>query len=442
MKEYVYALCLMILPMAVWAQIPEPDSPELLTLEEVWKIAAAQNRHLLLADLNRQESKIAILEAKDKLLPELTLAGDFRLNSKFLIYDNGLFSSPQDVPISKYGYAAGYHFNLNLYNGGKDRRAVRIKEEEELHRQYEFDLQRNNVNYAIAVAYYDLYKFLQFRDFITAEIAAEKKQLSTIESLNRNGIVLKSDVLRTSLKLSQMELSFSDVSKKIEIASQRLNTLMGREAEQSVAIPYRELLLTDSIKNTGYPEYMDVALNNSPELKIASSEIRISELTEKQTRSARLPKVSLYSDYNYTYPQVSFYPYSNALWGYGQTGVRMQFSLDNLYKSKHSIAHARTISLQQKEKAGIRKDEISLQVKEAYLQQIQASESVETAEKNIAQSTETVRVIRNSYLNQESLLTDLLDAENVLLEARFSLTSALVNLKLSHIRLLAITGTL
>jgi outer membrane protein len=83
-----------------------------------------------------------------------------------------------------------------------------------------------------------------------------------------------------------------------------------------------------------------------------------------------------------------------------------------------------------------------MQVKEAYLQEQQAMESIETAEKNIVKSTETVRVIRNSYLHQESLLTDLLDAENVLLEAKFNLTTAQVNLKLSHIRLLAITGIL
>lgn len=55
-------------------------------------------------------------------------------------------------------------------------------------------------------------------------------------------------------------------------------------------------------------------------------------------------------------------------------------------------------------------------------------------------TAETVRVIRNSYLNQESLLTDLLEAENALLEAKFNLTTAQTNLKLSHIRLLAIVG--
>lgn len=99
-------------------------------------------------------------------------------------------------------------------------------------------------------------------------------------------------------------------------------------------------------------------------------------------------------------------------------------------------------SNQAKEKAEIKKDEISLQVKEAYLQQQQALESVEMAEQNIIKTTETVRVIRSSYLNQESLLTDLLEAENALLEAKFNLTTAQTNVKITHIRLLAIIGIL
>ena len=72
----------------------------------------------------------------------------------------------------------------------------------------------------------------------------------------------------------------------------------------------------------------------------------------------------------------------------------------------------------------------------------QALESVETAEQNIIKTAETVRVIRSSYLNQESLLTDLLEAENALLEAKFNLTTAQTNVKVTHIRLLAIIGIL
>lgn len=420
----------------------DAESIPTLSLEEIWKVAETNNRQMKLSALNMQQSHLEVLEAKDRLLPELSIGGDIKLNSRFLIYENGLFSSPQDIPIKGYGYGAGYSLNFNLFNGGKERRTIKIRQEEEIRSRYEADLQKHRVKYIVAVAYFDLYKFLNFRDFLDAEISAEKKQLSFIESLHKNGVVLKSDVLRTSVKLSQLELSLSDIEKKIDITKQRLNILMGRNDDEAIEIIHQNDAVMDTITNSGYADYIDIASSQSPEYKIINSDVQLSEMNIKQIKAAVLPKFSLYSHYNYTYPQISFYPYSNDLWGFGQTGIKVQFSIDNLYKSKHSIARALVVNNQSKEKANIKRDEILIQVNEAYLQQQQALESVEAAKKNIVKTTETVRVIRNSYLNQESLLTDLLEAENALLEAKFNLTSAQTNVKLSHIRLLAIVGIL
>lgn len=249
MKRYkinlFYSVLLLLFTPSMYAQ--HTEEIQLFSLEEIWKITEINNRQLKLSTLNLQQSKIEILEAKDRLLPELSVGGDVKLNSKFLIYDNGLFSSAQDVPVKDYGYAVGYNFNINLFNGGKDKRNILIKKEEKTRKQYEVDLQKQTVKYNVAVAYFDLYKFLHFSNFLDAEIAAEKKQLVLIESLHRNGTVLKSDVLRTSVKLSQLELNLSDVEKKIEIAKQRLNILMGREHDTELTIKYKDTIDVNSI---------------------------------------------------------------------------------------------------------------------------------------------------------------------------------------------------
>jgi len=440
--KWIPALGTVLLLSASFLHARDTAASQSTSLEEMWKAAEMNNRLLSLSDLYLQQSKLEVLEAKDRLLPELSLGGDLKLNSRFLIYSDGLFSSPQDVPVKKYGYGAGYNLNFNLFNGGKERIHIQMKQEEETHRQYEIQQQKNNVKYNIAVEYFDLYKFLYFHDFLNAEIAAENKQLSLIQSLYENGVVLKSDVLRTSVKLSQLKLNLSDIEKKIDIKKQRLNVLMGRSQEQPLLIDYKNSYETENIQGSGYEDYLNTALNQSPEFKMTDSDIKWSELNIRQVKASQLPKISMYSTYNYTYPQISFYPYSNDLWGFGQTGIKVQFSIDNLYKSKHSVARARIINSEAKEKAGIKKDDISLQIKEAYLQQEQALESVKTAEENILKTTETLRVIRNSYLHQESLLTDLLEAENALLEAKFNLTTSQTNVKLGHIRLLAIAGIL
>lgn len=181
MKQYkivpILSLLLTLFVQSVYAQ--NIANELVLSLEEIWKVAETNNRQLKLSDLHLQQSNLEILEAKDRLLPELFVGGDAKLNSKFLIYDNGLFSSPQDVPVKGYGYSVGYNLNVNLYNGGKDKRNIAMKKEEAIRTQYEVDLQKHSVKYNVAAAYFDLYKFLHFQDFLAAEIEAEKKTIDT-----------------------------------------------------------------------------------------------------------------------------------------------------------------------------------------------------------------------------------------------------------------------
>ncbi|WP_343689252.1 TolC family protein [Chitinophaga sp.] len=418
-------------------------SKDSLTLEQVWNVVDAGNSQLKLSSLAFNESIINVDISRDNLLPSLAISGSALHNTKFRIYPDGLFSSPDFFPVSKYGYGFGYSFSLNIYEGGKNSRNIRISEEEKLKMQNEYGLQRNNVHYLAAVVFYDLYKFLHFRDFLSIEIATQKKQLQTIESFYKNGTVLESDVLRSRVKLSQLELSLSQLNKQIQIASQRLNILMGHGSEDSVVISYEDSIKqSEPDQHNSYQEYVDISLAQSPAYKIEINKLKLANLGIRQVRSNILPTVSLFSYYNYTYPQVSYYPYSNQLWSFGQMGVKMTYSLENLYKNKHLLARAKNVIARQTEMVKMKQDELSADIKEAYLQYQQAAEEFKTAEENIKQNTESVRVIRNSYVNQESLLTDLLNAENSLLESKFALTAATVNIRLSYIRLLAKTGIL
>ncbi|SDG25883.1 TolC family protein [Epilithonimonas hungarica] len=412
-----------------------------LTLEEVWTATDSNNKKLKMAGFSRQQAEVAVEVAKDRRIPSVTALGNVGVNTDLPVYNNGFLASHDNFPVSRYTYSLGYQMELNVYSGGRENINIKISKEELLRNKNEYELQRNNIRYAAAVAYYDLHKFIQFLRFTTSEIVTEKKQMATIESLFKNGTVLKSDVLRVNVKLSQLELARSDIEKKISIAKERLNILMGRNSSEEISIPMEEAIDVEAFtENPDDNHYVDMALKQSPDFKMYENEYEISNLLLKQVKSELMPKVSLYSGYNLTYPQSSFFPYSTNLWGFGQTGVRVSFSLDKLYTNRHAAEQARFQTLQQEKKMEVMKDDLTIEIKEAYLQKMQAFETVRTAEENIRQATETVRIIRNSYMNQESLLTDLLEAENMLLEAKFALTSAHIDVVISHIRLLVKTG--
>ena len=64
------------------------------------------------------------------------------------------------------------------------------------------------------------------------------------------------------------------------------------------------------------------------------------------------------------------------------------------------------------------------------------------AQQNIGQATENYRIVNSTYFNQLSLLTDLLDADNQLLQSRFDLVTAQVLAATQYYQLQKALGTL
>jgi outer membrane protein len=64
------------------------------------------------------------------------------------------------------------------------------------------------------------------------------------------------------------------------------------------------------------------------------------------------------------------------------------------------------------------------------------------AKENIKQASENLRIVNNTYFNQLSLLTDLLDADTQLLQTRFDLAAAQISAELQYYQLQKTIGNL
>jgi outer membrane protein TolC len=116
--------------------------------------------------------------------------------------------------------------------------------------------------------------------------------------------------------------------------------------------------------------------------------------------------------------------------------------LSALYQNKHKRAEAKiNLERQEIEHADIQ-DQVREVVRTAYLRYTEALTRIQVANDNITQAKENFRIVNNTYFNQLSLLTDLLDAETQLLQARFDLTTAAVTAQLQYYQLLKATGNL
>lgn len=419
-------------------QNPE-QSP--ITLTDVWNKAAVYNKQLQMQYLRVQGTQQQVKAARDERLPEIKANGTYARVSNLAIYDKGLFNAPSQFPVVHQFYQVGADAYLNLYNGSKTSREIQVRQTESELAQEQSNLTGTEIRYKAAGHYLDIYRFRMYEKVLLQDIKEREKELEEIRQLMKNGVVLKSDVLRAELKLSKQKVTLLEIRNSLQIANQRLNIMIGQSdsIDNKLALDTLDL---SSIPQKSYEAYLADANEHSFAFKISEKETALSELKLKEVKSNILPKVGLYAEYAYTYPQIQFFPYAISLYGLGQVGVKAGMPISALYQNKHKREAARINLERQEIEHADTQDQVRQEVRAAYLRYTEALERIRVAQENILQAQENFRIVNNTYFNQLSLLTDLLDAETQLLQSRFDLTTAEVTAQLQYYQLLKATGNL
>lgn len=411
----------------------------LFSLQRIWEQAELYNKEFQLKKTDLLKSNEQVLDAKTGLLPEVNVSGSYGRLSDMPLYQHGLFNGPKVVAVNSTSYNAGVEATMTLYNGGKLTRDVEIRKTQLSSMENIQLLTLAEIKLKSAKYFFDLIRNEEFKHLVEKEITHDHKLLKDISSLYKNGTVLKSDVLRADLKLSNHQMLLTEIKNNITLATQQLNIIMGRSDDDSI-IPNQPVNAFTNLDLLSYDDYLSLGMSQAYELRIAKDNIAIQKLQTKQINADILPKLSVYTGYSYNYPQSKYYPYADAIYGIGQIGLKLNMPLSNLYLTKHKRNMAKLSLENQVTLEEIKEDQIRNDIKTNYVRYTEALERIEVAKKSIVQSTEALRILTNSYFNQQSLLTDLLDAETQLLQAQFDLTAAQVGAQIQYYQLERIIG--
>ena len=435
-KQYAFTLSFVFCIIQSHAQT---RADGIVNLREVWAKAVENNKSIRMQTLKVGGADEAVKDAKAARLPDIEAEGEYAKVSNLPIYTNGLFHAHSEFEVVHTTYNFGGNAYLNLYNGNKTNLKIEAEKDRKNIAVVQKDLTVSEIKLQATAYYLDLQRSIIFKKLLLRDIADQEKQLSEIRQLLKNGVVLKSDVLRAELKLSRQKMSLIQLDNDLEIANQHLNILVGNNDEVQNK-PDSNIKFEPALKS--YQEYLTEAATNSYEFKISEQETELSKLNVKNVKSNTAFKVGLFANYAYSYPQIQFYPYSIALYGLGLSGIKASFPISSFYHNKHKLQAAR-IKYQQQEIAHLEtSDKVRQEVKEAYLRYTESVKRIEVARENIKQASENLRIVNNTYFNQLSLLTDLLDADTQLLQTRFDLAAAQIAAQLQFYKLQQVTGNL
>jgi outer membrane protein len=411
-----------------------------LTLNQVWERAASYNKAVQMKQLHLESSVEQIKNAKAERLPDINIEGEYARISNMPVYENGIFKSPTQFEVLHSTYTVGADAYLNIYNGNKLNIEIEARKSENKIAAEQKKLTLSDVKLRAAAYYLDMQRSIIFRDLLLKDIEAQEKQLRQIQALKANGVVLKSDVLRAELKLSRQKLSLVQLNNDLAIANQKLNILIGLPDDERIAPTTSNVL--DSLTLKTNQAYLTDAGSNAYQVKISEQETELRKLQLKNIKANVLPRIGFFAQYKYSYPQIFLYPYSPYIYGIGLAGIKASFSVSSFYHNYHKAKVARLEYESQEVEHAQTQDNVRQQVNEAYLRFNEALNRVEVSKTNIKQATENRRIVSNTYFNQTSLITDLLDADTQLLQTRFDLAAAQIAAQLQYYQLQNVTGNL
>lgn len=410
-----------------------------LSLPEALKIAVANNRDIRHARIERAVTEADIDEKKELRLPEIDFHASYARITDLTEYRHGLGDRVVTHTIPVIADLTG-SAKMPLYTGGKIRYAIRKAQQQEEIASLAVLKTENDVKMEATELFFSAYKMMELDKLLQEHIREEEDRLAEVRSFKAHGTVTRNEVLRAELQLSDMRLSRTTNRSNIEIVLHDLHTLLEMPEEVTLELDTARLL-DGTIPVEDMHSYLRAALTKD-EMRVAEKMEAVSETERRITRAAYLPNIHLFASYGFNYPNYMFFPPDPYLYTLGRVGVEATYSLSNLYKNKTRTHIARMRTEAQQAQTGIVKNRVMDNVFKHYTELKDLLETIPVKEKAVTQATENYRIVKLKYLHQLALITEMLDADNALLQARFDLLTARINTTVKHRRLLYASGQL
>lgn len=422
-----------LIPAALFAQ-----GTRELNINQAIELGLANSKNLKLSQ-NKIDQAVAQLEVvKDNALP--TANASFMYNHAEI--PTTTFTLPGSessfrLPKRADAFVGTAAVQELVYGGGKLKYA---KESTRLLAEVarlDADKSKEEITYAVINTYYALYKVLQSRKVVDQNLESIAAQIKQAQRFFEQGIVTKNDVLRFQLQQANVTLTQMDIESNRKVINYNLDILLGlpEDTEVKIADPTAGLKTSGSLN-----EYISLAMANRQELKQLDVQNKVADFNIKTIKANTLPTVGVGANLYYINPSGNFIPPANQYLMPVTLGATVSWNFGNLWTNKNKVSQAK---IQQNE-ITIQKDILSDQVKTDINKNFQnyqvAMNKIQVLETSIAQATENDKLLASKYKNNVASVTDRIDAETLLYQAKINLEIAKADAGLAYYTLLKSTG--
>jgi outer membrane protein len=298
---------------------------------------------------------------------------------------------------------------------------------------------QNDIILAVHEAYYNLLKTRKFEQVTEQSVEERKAHLKDSKAFYKAGLIPKNDMLQSEVQLAGAEIELLRAKNLSTMALARLNTLLRRPVETEIEV---EDILKYEPSEISWEQAVEQAKKYRPELLQSEIVIEQADKNVTLTRAPYLPALSVSANYlkQGENPIAQEYPFGPSEVKTAQAVLEWRFWAWG--QSKDELAAARYNMKKAQENKTELLDNIILQVREAYVDTLEAEYNIEVTEKAIEQAEEDFRINQSRFKAQLSTTTNVLDAQTRLTRAKINYYNALYSYRISLMRLAWATGTL
>ncbi len=410
-----------------------------MSMNELFELIGQNNKSIKASRSAAAAAIEGIKAAKSERLPDVNVQLSASYIGNAIMMDRD-FSDWQNLDSPHWGNQFVVDAQQTIYTGGAITAGIKLAELGANQADIRVTQNVQDQRFIALSQYLELEKITHRERVLESNINLTQKLIDNIKEKQRQGVALKNDITRYELQMENLKLNRTKLQNNRKILNHQLCNTIGISTDE-------EIVPTDDIAGVifnkeGEEHWQTAALGVNPQLAMASVNEQMAKQRVKLAKSDMLPKVSVVAQNNFNGPITFELPPIDKNLNIWYVGIGVQYSLSSLFKSNKKISQAKLQSQAATEQKAVAAELLNNQIQAAYTNYLQSYVELETQQKSVQLAQENYQVVNDRYLNQLALITDMLDASNMKLDAELSEVDARINIAYAYYKMKYTAGNL
>ena len=429
------------------ATVAKAQTERKMTVDELFQLVESNSKTLRQEKISVEFAKKGIEAARSARLPELTASASVSMNGDVVMMDRD-FTNAQGFAAPRWGNSLALEAQQVVYAGGAIDAGIALATLQHQQAQVGEQQRRQQQRFLALGQYLEIFKLKNREQVVRQNIDLTQRLINDIQAKHEQGMALKNDVTRYELQMETLRLNLKKLQDQRSILNHQLCNQLGIDGEIIPSLTTDPGLTPNpspkgegNFKGEGNEtSWQNVALATAPSIQKAEIGQKMASQQLRLAKSEMRPKVALVAADNFNGPFTYDIPPIDKNFNFWYVGVGVKYPISSLFKQNKKVQQAHIRTRQAEQSHAVAAEQLNNQIQQAYTYYQQAFVELETQQKSVQLAGQNYQVVNDRYLSQLALITDMIDASNIKLDAELKEVDARIGIIFAYYRLKYIAG--